>query len=150
MGRKKSEMQFSSLQVAWLLAFVETADSKKRTAAAATLGVSPSDVTKHIDKLGSWYGGGPCRMLVLPNTQPVELTDDGKEFLPKARELLALLRAAQPVPFVTEVPTKKVSTAQLRVPPPVVSVPEGDGTISEADRDCPVLIAASTVGEGKP
>lgn len=143
-------MQFSSLQVAWLLAFVETADYKKRTAAAATLGISPSDVTKHIDKLGSWYGGGPCRMLVLPNTHPVKLTDDGKEFLPKARQILALLRAAHPLPVVTDAQIKRVSKAGLGVPPPVAPMREGGGTISEVDREGPAPITPTPAGEGNP
>lgn len=129
---KKREMKFGSLQVAWLIAFVESADHK-RTAAAGTLGVTQSSVTKYIDSLESWYGGGPRRILMLSNVHPPVLTEDGKEFLPKARKLLALLRAALPPPVVTDAPITQVSIAHLRVPPPVASVREGDGTISEAD-----------------
>lgn len=98
MGIKKSEMQFSSLQIAWLIAFVESAEHK-RTAAAGTLGVAQSTVTKYIAKLESWYGGGPRRLLMLHNMHPPVLTEEGKEFLPVARQVLALLRAAQPKPL---------------------------------------------------
>lgn len=120
MGVKKPEMQFSSLQIAWLIAFVESADHK-RTAAAAILGVTQSTVTKHIEKLESWYGGGPRRLLMVPNMHPPVLTDDGKAFLPKAREMLALLRAAQPALAISEPPKPKVSAEHIEVPKPRAS-----------------------------
>lgn len=93
MGRKKSEMQFSSLQVAWLIAFVESADHK-RASAASMLGVRPGTVSKYIDKLGEWVGGGPCQLLAIKNSHPLILTDAGKAFLPDARKALEHLREA--------------------------------------------------------
>lgn len=99
---RKREMKFGSLQVSWLIAFVETADSK-RTAAAEMLGVTQSAVTKYIDSLESWYGGGPSMLLMIPNVYPTVLTPAGEEFLPKARELLELLRVARPEPAVVGV-----------------------------------------------
>lgn len=133
---KKKPMTFGSLQVAWLVAFVESADYK-RTAAAATLGVTQSAVTKYIDNLESWYGGGPRRLLMVGNVHPPVLTDEGKEFLPKAREMLALIRAALPPPVVSNPPIKQRSTAGLRVPPAVATMREGDGTFTGTDQDSP-------------
>lgn len=115
MGIKKSEMQFSSLQIAWLIAFVESAEHK-RTAAAGTLGVTQSTVTKYIAKLESWYGGGPRRPLMLHNMHPPILTEDGEEFLPKAKDVLALLLAAQPKPLIQTLPAPRVSPQNIRVP----------------------------------
>lgn len=120
---RKRPMTFGSLQVGWLVAFVETADSK-RTVAAAILGVTQSTVTKYIDSLESWYGGGPRRMLMIPNMHPAVLTDDGKDFLPRARELLALLRAAQPQPVQVVPAPAKMSAQEIRVPPPPARAPE--------------------------
>ncbi|RYY22656.1 MAG: LysR family transcriptional regulator [Sphingomonadales bacterium] len=111
MGIKKSEMQFSSLQVAWLIAFVESADYK-RTAAAGALGVNQSTVTKYIAKLESWYGGGPRRLLMLHNMHPPVLTAEGKEFLPVARQLLEHLRAAQPKPLKLSSPSAEGFTGE--------------------------------------
>lgn len=141
-------MKFGSLQVAWLVAFVESAEHK-RTAAAGTLGVSQSTVTKYIESLECWYGGGPRRLLMLGNMHPASLTREGEDFLPKAKELLALLRAALPPPVVTdEAPVKPVftSTAHIRVPPPVVSR-QGDATPPGADGGRPVLAASTTTAQ---
>ena len=143
---KKREMKFGSLQVAWLVAFVESAEHK-RTAAAATLGVTQSTVTKYIDSLDSWYGGGPRRLLMLSNVHPPILTEDGKKFLPKAQELLKLIRAAQPSPLKTDEAATRPSTAHIRVPPPVAPVKQGDGTTTEAGRDRPLSPRALTPGE---
>lgn len=117
MGVKKPEMQFSSLQIAWLIAFVESADHK-RTSAAAILGVTQSTVTKYIEKLESWYGGGPRRLLMLPNRHPPALTKEGEAFLPDARKVLDLLRAAQPEPGKFEPPKPRVSAEHIQVPKP--------------------------------
>lgn len=135
--KSDSELEFGDLRAAWLEAFVLTVDNKKRTAAAAQMEVSEDTVTKNIAKLERWLGGGPRRLLLWPNTYPPALTDAGKHFLPDARDILDLMRKARELPVVTEVPIKLVSTAHLRVPPPVASVQEEDGTITGADRDRP-------------
>jgi DNA-binding transcriptional LysR family regulator len=116
LASKKAEMKFGSLQVAWLIAFVESADYKG-TAAAATLGVNESTVSKYIGKLESWYGGGPRRLLMLGNMHPRILTEDGKEFLPVAREIIGILRA-QPTPWETSPVPTKVSVNDIRLPVP--------------------------------
>ena len=110
-------MQFSSLQVSWLIAFVESAEHK-RTSAAATLGVTQSAVTKYIRKLESWCGGGLVRPLMEENMHPPVLTAEGKDFLPKAKQLLALLREAQPKPLPVVQASPKVPAGEIRVPPP--------------------------------
>lgn len=146
---RKRPMKLGTLQAGWLEAFVEAADHN-RTSAAVILGVSQSTIKKYIDSLEFWYGRGPSRPLMDSDLPPPSLTPDGIAFLPKAREILALIRAALPEPVKVEPAQPIVAAREIRVPPPVVSVLEGDGTIFEADRDRPVLIPASTVGEGNP
>lgn len=117
MGVKKPEMQFSSLQIAWLIAFVESADHK-RTAAAAILGVTPGTVTKHIIKLERWYGGGARRLLMLDNMYPPVLTPEGEEFLPVARQVLETLRSAQKGPGQVRPTAPKTSAEHIKPPKP--------------------------------
>lgn len=109
-------MKFGSLQVVWLEAFVEAAEHK-RASAAATLGVKPSDITKYINNLGCWYGRGPCRMLLHSNVYPPALTADGEEFLPRAKEILRLIRAAYPEPVVDAPAPVEATIREIRVPP---------------------------------
>jgi DNA-binding transcriptional LysR family regulator len=106
-------MEFGDLRLVWLQAFVQVADSKKRTAAADEMGIHQGTVTKHVQKLEQWLGG---RMLLDDNV-PVGLYPDGQKFLPVARQVLALLKEAQKLPEPVEVaPVKPVDTKTLRVP----------------------------------
>ena len=127
LAKSASKFGFGDVRAGWLEAFVLTVDNKKRTAAAAQLEVSEDTVTKNIEKLEKWLGGGQRRLLMVPNMYPVVLTDEGRRFLPDARQILELMREARKLPVVTDAPIKRVSsTAHLTVPPPVASVPDGE------------------------
>lgn len=147
MTKAASESEFGDFRVAWLEAFVLTVDNKKRMAAAAQMEICEDTVTKHIKKLERWLGGGPRRLLLLPNMYPPVLTDAGKRFLPNARKVLKLMHEARKPVVETVPPVRRGSTAHLRVPPPVASVREGDGTITEVDRDRPVLAGSPAPGQ---
>lgn len=138
MAKSDSELGFGDLRAAWLEAFVLTVDNKKRTAAASQMEVSEDTVTKHITKLEEWLGGGPRRLLLLPNMYPLVLTDAGKLFLPDARKVLELMREARKPVAVIVAPVRRESTAHIRVPPPVDRVGEEAGAITEAGSERPV------------
>ena len=91
MGGSAAENQFGSLRVAWLEALVLSVRFEKQTAAAAEMGVAQSTISKHIENLEFWYGGGARRFLLLPNMWPPTLTEDGKAFLPVAERAVAAL-----------------------------------------------------------
>jgi DNA-binding transcriptional LysR family regulator len=127
LAKSDSEFAFGDLRVAWLEAFVLSVDNKKRVAAAAQMKVSEDTVSKHIEKLEKWLGGGPRRLLLWPNMYPPELTDEGTRFLPAARRILELMCEARKPVAVTVAPIKRVSsTAHLTVPPPVATVLDGE------------------------
>lgn len=101
-----AEFQFGSLRVAWLEAFVLAVRFEKQTAAAAEMGVAQSTISKHIENLEFWYGGGARRFLLLPNMWPPTLTEDGKAFLPVAERAVAALselRTSRPNPDASRV-----------------------------------------------
>jgi len=83
--------QFDGLRVVWLEAFVQAAESTKRTAAAEDMGITQGAVTKHIQKLEDWLH----MCLIVDGSSPVELLPDGEAFLPVAKEVLRLLGDAR-------------------------------------------------------
>lgn len=100
---------FGDLRLAWLETFVETADSKKRTAAAAAIGTTQFNVSKQLDKLWEWYG----YPVVEPGSHPLRLTPEGTEFLKVAREVVQRLRDARPAP--PSQPAPRISGADIEV-----------------------------------
>lgn len=106
MGGSAAEFQFGNLRVAWLEAFVLSVRFEKQTAAAAEMGVAQSTISKHIENLECWYGGGKRRPLLSANMWPPTLTEDGKAFLPVAERAVAALgelRASRPSPNASNV-----------------------------------------------
>ena len=91
MGGSAAEFQFGSLRVAWLEAFVLSVRYGKQTAAAAAMGVTQGTISKHIENLERWYGGGASRLLLEDNMWPPTLTADGRAFLPIAERAVAAL-----------------------------------------------------------
>lgn len=119
MGRKdgKGAAEFDGLRLIWLEAFVQVAETGKRTAAAAEMGINQGTVTKHIQNLERWLGGGHSRMLMVDNVWPVSLTAEGEAFLPVARQVLGVLREAKKLPEPVEMPSKPcVDPRNIRVP----------------------------------
>lgn len=104
---------FGTLQIAWLEAFVLSADYKKRTAAAEVMGVTQSAISKYIANLEIWFGRGSRRVLIFDNRRP-QLTEDGKAFLPVAKRILADLQDARK--FVEFPPKRTISPADIKVP----------------------------------
>lgn len=101
MSDRAAEFQFGNLRVAWLEAFVLSVRFDKQMAAAAEMGVAQSTISKHIENLEFWYGGGSRRFLLLPNMWPPTLTEDGEAFLPVAERAVAALselKASRPSP----------------------------------------------------
>lgn len=106
MSGSAAELQFGTLRVAWLEAFVLSVHYGKQTAAAAAMGVSQGTISKHIENLETWYGGDARRFLLLPNMWPPTLTDDGRAFLPIAERAVAALselKASRPRPDASRV-----------------------------------------------
>ena len=64
--------------------FVEIADQGSMSAAARSLGVVNSVVSKNLNELESWLG----KRLVYRSTRNLRLTQDGMNYLPECREIL--------------------------------------------------------------
>ena len=91
MGGSAEKMQFGSLRVAWLEAFVLSVNYGKQTAAAAEMGVTQGTISKHIENLELWCGGGARRLLLEYNQFPPVLTAAGEAFFPVAERAVAAL-----------------------------------------------------------
>lgn len=91
------EIQFGSLRVAWLEAFVLSVRYQKRLAAAAEMGVTQGTVSKHIKSLECWCGSGRRLLLMQDNMWPPVLTEAGKTLLPKAENALMILKGFREV-----------------------------------------------------
>lgn len=89
--------KFGELRLVWLEAFVQVADDRKRTAAAKAMEIHQGTVTKHIQKLEQWLGGGnpaPNRRMLLFDEASGTLTAGGERLLPIARQILQLAKEA--------------------------------------------------------
>lgn len=117
MTAKDPKRQFGSLKIEWVEAFVLSIELKKRTAAAAAMGVRQTDMSRYIRNLESWLGGGP-RLLLLEHNMVPTLTPAGKAFLPVAQQVLDLLRDAQVTPAEPAPPAPKVSSHDIKWPKP--------------------------------
>lgn len=113
--------EFDGLQLVWLESFVKVARWGKRTAAAHDMGIEQSTVTKHIQKLELWLGGGgvpPARKLLI--SEGGKLLPDGDKFQPVAEQILALLKEARRSPGAVENPSPNQagkSAKHIKVPP---------------------------------
>lgn len=117
MSGRAAEFQFGSLRVAWLEAFVLSVRYGKQTAAAAAMGVTQGTISKHIENLECWYGGGQRRSLMLSNMWPPTLTDEGKAFFPVAERALQALDELRKRPEVIETPPRPpVDPKTIKVP----------------------------------
>jgi DNA-binding transcriptional LysR family regulator len=83
---KKSD----DLSLVWLKAFVAVAESGKRAAAAADIGVNPSSVSRYVQDLETWLGKA-----LLDSSVPANLYPDGERFLSVAKEVIRLLEEAR-------------------------------------------------------
>ena len=101
------------LRLTWLATFVCVSRHETRSDAAKELGITQGAVTKHIHSLERW-----CRkLLIVSDTVPPRLTDDGQNVLNTARfvlEDLADLRG--PIPVIKPKARSKISPSDLRVP----------------------------------
>lgn len=91
-------MDFKDLKLIWLIAFVEAAETESFSKASKVLGVDKSSVSRYVSKLEEWYQS----LLFYQNSVPLELTAEGQAFVPKAREVLRLLKEAS----ATQKPTQ--------------------------------------------
>lgn len=112
------EVRFGDLRLVWLEAFVQCAQTGKRTAAATEMGIEhQGTVTKHIQKLEAWVGGTHSRPLMVDNSSPVMLTSEGERLLPLAQQVLELLGEARKRPDLVETPPRpRVSARDIKVP----------------------------------
>ena len=94
----------------WLEAFVQVAESGKRTAAAAEMKLAQGTITKHINSLERWLG-----KLLLDSSVPANLLPDGEKFLPVAEQILELLDEARK-PDAPPPSRPSVSAQDIRVP----------------------------------
>lgn len=111
------------MRLVWLEAFVEVAESRKRTAAAARLGITQGTVTKHVQHLERWLE----KVLVIDGTAPARLAPDGEKFLPIAKQILDLLDEARrphaPIEAPPAPPVPRLSAKHLK-PPTRAQTPE--------------------------
>lgn len=91
--------------------FVAAADAGSFASAAAALGVTPSAVSKAVARLEAHLGVH----LFLRSTRSIELTDDGRAFLDRARPGLSEIEAAQE--FLMQ--RRAIPRGRLRVSMPV-------------------------------
>lgn len=91
LGGRAEKSQFGSLRVVWLEAFVLSVHYGKQTAAAAEMGVTQGTISKHIENLELWCGGGARRLLLEHNQFPPVLTAAGEAFFPIAQRAVAAL-----------------------------------------------------------
>jgi len=108
--------KFEGLQLVWLETFVHVVDSGKRTAAAKEMKIHQGTVTKHIQKLEQWLGGG-ARMLLVDNGVPARLYPDGERFLPVAKQILEQLDEARRPPVLSDTPPAQRASAKGLGPP---------------------------------
>ncbi len=105
--------RFKGLQLVWLEAFVEVAESRKRTAAAEKMGIHQGTITKHIQHLEQWLGG----KMLLDQGVPANLLEDGKAFLDVAKDVLEMLDRARAPHVARETPPPpRVSAKDIKIP----------------------------------
>lgn len=103
--------KFKELKLVWLETFVQVAESRKRMAAAAEMGLHQGTVTKHVQKLERWLGG----KMLLDESVPANLYPDGEKFLPVAKQILEMLDEARK-PDAPPPPRPSVSVKDIKVP----------------------------------
>jgi DNA-binding transcriptional LysR family regulator len=103
--------EFKGLQLVWLESFVQVAESRKRTAAAAEMELNQATITKHVQKLERWLGG----KMLLDSSVPANLLPDGEKFLPVAKKILEMLDDARG-PAAPSSTAPSVSAKDIRVP----------------------------------
>ena len=86
MSRKRED----TVRLIWLEAFVATVDEGSKSAAAPHVGVHKSTVSNYVRDLEGWLG-----TVLLTSDVPPELTPAGAKFLPKARQVIDLLKSSQ-------------------------------------------------------
>lgn len=90
-SKQHARTRFQDLRYADLLTFLAVRRSESITAAARSLRVTPSQVSKAISRLESQIGAS----LFKRTTRGVLLADAGKRALPHLEEIAARLRAIQ-------------------------------------------------------
>lgn len=108
--------KFEGLSLVWLEAFVQVAESGKRTAAAEEMKVHQGTVTKYVQKLERWLGG----KMLLDDGVPARLMPDGEKFLPIAKQILQQLDDARRPLAAAEAPpappAPRLSAKHIKVP----------------------------------
>ncbi len=92
-----------------LEAFMAAADAGSQREAAKALGCTQSAVSKRITTLEAWLG-----KLLLTSDAPKELTENGKAFLPVARQIVTLLKEARSQPSSAS-PLAETSARDIKI-----------------------------------
>lgn len=113
--RSQLGLKFGDLRLSWLQTFIVASRSENRSVAAKKLGITQSAVTKHIQNLERWSQ----RVLVYHDSVPVKLTEQGKELLSIADNVVDVMAKARKLPVAKAEPRVRISAKDLRVPPSV-------------------------------
>lgn len=101
------------LRLVWLEAFVATADLRSYSLAGRRLATGQSNITRYVQSLEAWLR----RPLVI-GSRPVQLTPDGVNFLPIAKQAIALLEGGRAkLPTAVEPDKPKISPKDLVIKP---------------------------------
>lgn len=83
--------RFKSIRVVCLEAFLAVSTFRSFTAAAAELGCDQSTISRLVDELERWLA-----MVLFETRDPPRLGSQGEAFLPKAKEIIRLLKECRP------------------------------------------------------
>lgn len=111
-ARKPKRLK-NDLRSVWLEAYIALCQTKSYSRAANKIGVTQTDVTRYMVGLTVW-----SRKILISSSNPLELTDDGRNFLKSAQTLLPAINALRAELPKTEAPApaEKKSAKDIRVP----------------------------------
>jgi DNA-binding transcriptional LysR family regulator len=107
-------LKFGDLRLSWLETFVVVSRSENRSVAAKKLGITQGAVTKHIQNLEKWSH----KALVLDDSVPPKLTEQGEALVSVADDILKVMAEARKLP-VSPAEPKRISAKDIRIPPSV-------------------------------
>jgi len=103
-----SDRRISSVRLIWLEAYIAVYDLGSFTDAGKALGVDQSTVTRYVRQLEHWLR----KLLILDGSLPPFFTDDGKDFVDTAREIVRLMQDSR-ARLPARTPKRKISAHHI-------------------------------------